>query len=154
MEINENLIKSYQLKIRKLNTKLLEKQKQLDEANDQMKNLLSEMEILKKQVGLNKRLENQYNHRDTWINKIAFIIATANKPLRSVDIIALLLMKEPVLEQKTSKEKFISAFLNIAVKYNRLIPFKLRGIRGNFYCLPQWMDQEGNPEIEMLAKIR
>jgi len=55
------------------------------------------------------------------------MITNADKPLRSVEIIALLLKREPVLNEKESKEKFISPFLNSAMKYKRLIPFKLKG---------------------------
>jgi len=62
-----------------------------------------------------------------WISKIIFMITNADKPLRSVEIIALLLKREPVLNEKESKEKFISPFLNSAMKYKRLIPFKLKG---------------------------
>ena len=74
-------------------------------------------------------------------------------PLRSVEIIAQLLLREPVLNEKVSKEKFISPFLNSAMKYERLIPFKLRGVRGNYYCLPEWVDEENQPLPEIRKKI-
>jgi hypothetical protein len=58
-----------------------------------------------------------------------------------------------VLYEKESKEKFISPSLNSAIKSKRLIPYKLSGVRGNFYCLPEWLNEEGELMPEMRSKI-
>jgi hypothetical protein len=82
-----------------------------------------------------------------------FIVTNANKPLRSADIISLLSRREPMLHEKESKEKFISPSLNAAMKFRRLIPYKLKGVRGNYYCLPEWINDEGELLLEMRKKI-
>ena len=77
----------------------------------------------------------------------------ANKPLRSAEIISVLRVRELDLNHKTSKEKFVSAFLNVAMQHKRLIPYKLKGVRGNYYCLPEWINEEGELLSEMRKKI-
>jgi len=139
--------------VKRLKIKLESKQKQLDRALVQIKEVVSENETLKIHLKQYANPKDEYNYSRTWISKIVFIVTSADKPLRSAEIIALLLKREPVLNEKTSKEKFISPFLNSAMKYKRLIPYKLEGVRGNFYCLPEWMDYERELLPEMRKKI-
>jgi hypothetical protein len=54
------------------------------------------------------------------------------------------------LLQQLLLEKYIAAFLNTAMKHGRLILYKLKVARGNFYCLPDWMDEDG----ELAATMR
>ncbi len=97
--------------------------------------------------------KEKYDESRTWVSKLVFIVTQANKLLRSTEIIELLLRREPVLHEKESKEKFISPSLNAAMKFRRLIPYKLHGVRGNFYCLPHWGNKEGELLQEMMRKI-
>jgi hypothetical protein len=62
----------------------------------------------------------------------------------------VLRVREPDLNLKASKEKFLSAFLNVAMQHQRLIPYKLKGVRGNYYCLPEWINGGG----ELLPEMR
>ncbi len=154
MEKNsQNPPPSLEIKLERLKKKLAETQKELSET----KNQLHEQE--NENIKLRLLLENyvnpkdEYNKSRTWVSKIVFIVANANKPLRSAEIIALLLRREPVLYEKESKEKFISPSLNAALKFRRLIPYKLKGVRGNYYCLPEWINDEGELLPEMRKKI-
>ena len=142
-----------EIRIKRLRGDLEYKQEQLNSVEAQLKQAISENKKLRKQLAQSNVPKDGYENNRTWISKIVFMVANANKPLRSVEIIALLLPREPVLNQKVSKEKFISPFLNSAMQYERLIPFKLKGVRGNYYCLPEWMDEENQLMPEMRKKI-
>lgn len=130
----------------------------LQKDNRILKELLAEsLEKIKK---LEKRLEKHekpndgYNKAWTVVTKIVFLITKADKPLRSSEIISLLKTREPAfVDKQVSLEKYVSAFLNTAMKHERLIPYKLKGVRGNFYCLPEWMDEDGEIMPEMRRKI-
>jgi len=142
-----------EIRLKRLKSDLEYKQEQLNNAEAQLKEAISENKKLRKQLNQPNVTKDEYEYNRTWISKIVFMVTNANKPLRSVEIIALLLPREPVLNQKVSKEKFISPFLNSAMQYERLIPFKLKGVRGNYYCLPEWVDEKGELLPEMRKKI-
>ena len=117
-------------------------------------------EALEKIKKLEKRLQKHeqpndgYNKAWTMIAKIVFLISKAGKPLRSAEIIPLLKQREPaIVKKQDSLEKYLSAFLNTAMKHERIIPYKLKGVRVNYYCIPEWIDEEGNLIPEMRAKI-
>ncbi len=142
-----------EIKLDRLKKKLAETQNELSETKDQLHK--QESENIKLQLLLDNYVnpKDEYNKSRTWVSKIVFVIAKANKPLRSAEIIALLLRREPVLHEKESKEKFISPSLNSAIKSKRLFPYKLPGVRGNFYCLPEWVNEEGELSQEKRMKI-
>jgi seryl-tRNA synthetase len=150
---NEISTERLKIRIKRLRSDLEYKQGQLNSVDAQLKEAIAENKKLRKQLDQPNVPKDGYEHNRTWISKIVFMLTNANKPLRSVEIIALLLQREPVLNEKVSKEKFISPFLNSAMQYERLIPFKLKGVRGNYYCLPEWMDEENQLMPEMRKKI-
>jgi sugar-specific transcriptional regulator TrmB len=130
----------------------------LEKENRALKELLAE--ALEKIKNLEKRVEKYekpndgYNKAWTVVTKIVFLITKADKPLRSSEIIPLLQAREPsIVNKQTSLEKYVSAFLNTAVKHERLIPYKLKGVRGNFYCITEWIDEESELIPEMRRKI-
>lgn len=95
-----------------------------------------------------------YNKAWSMVTKIVFLITKADRPLRSSEIIPLLKQREPaIVKKQDSLEKYLSAFLNTAMKHERLIPYKLKGVRGNYYCLPQWINETSSLIAEMRAKI-
>lgn len=139
--------------IKKLKKKLEEREKELENVTSQLNQALSENEKLKRKVGKLEKPKDEYNYSWSWISKIVFIVAQAKKPLRSAEIISILRVREPNLNLKTSKEKFVSAFLNVAMRHQRLIPYKLKGVRGNYYCLPEWINEDGELSPEMKKQI-
>ena len=136
--------------IKKLKKKLEDKQNEFNEVTLQLNQLFSENEKLKRQLRKYEKPKDEYDYSWSWISKIVFTVAQANKPLRSSEIISVLRVREPDLNHKVSKEKFLSAFLNVAMQHERLIPYKLKGVRGNFYCLPEWM----NDNNELISEMR
>jgi len=142
-----------EIRLKRLKSDLEHKQEEINSIKAQLKEAISENKKLRKQLNQSNLPKDGYEYNRTWISKIVFMVTNADKPLRSVEIIALLLPREPVLNEKVSKEKFISPFLNSAMQYERLIPFKLKGVRGNYYCLPEWVDEKGELLPEMRKKI-
>jgi sugar-specific transcriptional regulator TrmB len=129
-----------------------------EKENRVLKELLAEaLETIKKLERRLQKYENPndgYNKAWTVVTKIVFLITKADKPLRSSEIISLLKQREPsIVKKQDSIEKYLSAFLNTAMKHERLIPFKLKGVRGNFYCLPEWMNEDRELKPEMRGKI-
>jgi septal ring factor EnvC (AmiA/AmiB activator) len=127
-----------EIKLERLKKKLAETQKELSETKDQLHK--QENENIKLRLLLDSYVnpKDEYNKSRTWVSKIVFIVAKANKPLRSAEIIALLLRREPVVHEKESKEKFISPSLNSAIKSKRLIPLQIAGCTGQL-LLPAGM---------------
>jgi hypothetical protein len=130
----------------------------LRKENSQLRELLKEalVEIrnLKESVSKYEKPDDGYNKSWTMVAKIVFLITKANRPLRSSEIIPLLRAREPLIVNKqVSLEKYVSAFLNTAMKHERLTPYKLKGVRGNYYCIPEWIDEEGGLLKELRQKI-
>jgi hypothetical protein len=150
---NQNPPSSLEIKLERIKEKLADTQKELSETKIQLHK--QENENIKLRLLLDHYVnpKDKYDESRTWVSKLVFIVAQAKKPLRSADIISLLLRREPILQEKASKEKFISPSLNAAMKFKRLIPYKLHGVRGKFYCLPEWINEEGELLPEMRSKI-
>jgi sugar-specific transcriptional regulator TrmB len=126
--------------------------------NEQLRELLKEalIQIQNLNEHLNKYEKPNDGYSKSWtvIAKIVFLITKADKPLRSSEIIPLLQAREPaIVNKQVSLEKYVSAFLNTAMKHERLIPYKLKGVRGNYYCIPEWIDEKRELIPEMRKKI-
>jgi len=149
----EFTIARLEIRVKNLKKQVAERQNALNDALNQVKDITIEKEKLKRKLKKYETPAEHYDYSWSWISKIVFLVKQANKPLRSAEIIEVLQKKEPVLHKKVSKEKFLSAFLNVAMQHGRLIPYKLKGVRGNYYCLPEWVDEEGALIPEMRHKI-
>ena len=148
------------------NTKLLEKSKEelvalinkRDAELSQLKELISEK--LKEMVLLaetNKKLsqsiqlhnENQkkssgYNKNWTWVGKIIFALKENDRPMLSPEIISFVEQFDPnSTSHWNEKTKSLSAHLTKAAKYGRIKQYKIKGILGYFYVLPEWMNEAG-----------
>ena len=71
------------------------------------------------------KLGNTYNINATWIDKIVFVLKAAGRPMRSAEIIEVLL-----------NQKGLSAHLTKALKYGRIIGEKQAGQNGYLFSLP------------------
>lgn len=113
----------------------------LEETFLQNKNLQNKCAELQNRL---QRTSAKFNNLNaSWVSKIVLTLKTENRPLRSVEIIRVLEMTELVLENHHNKAKFLSAYLNTAVKYKRVVQQKVMGVRGYYYVLPEWMDESG-----------
>lgn len=122
---------------------LKEKQNQLDVQYSVLKEVYESYERLKKEhAQLKEKLSGYENPDDgyrkdwTWVAKIVFVLENAGKPLRSAEIIEFLEKREEHLKEHTSKQQYFSAFINMALKAERIKREKRKGERGYYYLLP------------------
>ncbi|MBS1650598.1 MAG: hypothetical protein JSU07_01185 [Bacteroidetes bacterium] len=84
------------------------------------------------------KLGNTYNINATWIDKIVFILKTAGRPLRSSEIVEILLKNDIMFRTLTGDhQKGLSAHLTKALKYGRIIGVKQKGQNGYVFSLPE-----------------
>lgn len=96
---------------------------------------LKENNALKEKLSTYENLDDGYRKDWTWVAKIVFAIEKAGKPLRSTEIIEILEKREPHLREHTSKPQYFSAFINLALKNERIKREKRKGERGYYYYL-------------------
>ena len=82
------------------------------------------------------KLGNTYNLNATWIDKIVFVLKEAGRPLRSSEIITVLVKNDVMFRTLTDHQKGLSAHLTKAIKYGRIIGEKQKGQNGYLYSLP------------------
>jgi hypothetical protein len=129
--------------------KLLKNEKELALHHDLLKQtFVKNKELTQKCLQLQKRMQEQetkdYDGSLSWVSKIVFTLKKEKKPLRSIELISILERTEPVLQNHSNKAKVFSAFLNAAMKYKRIVREKIKGVRGHYYLLPEWLDENGN----------
>ena len=82
------------------------------------------------------KLGNTYNINATWIDKIVFVLKAAGRPMRSAEIIDVLLKNDMTFRTLTDHQKGLSAHLTKALKYGRIIGEKQAGQNGYLFSLP------------------
>lgn len=108
----------------------------LKEAYTELQKLQMENKALKEKLQQYECPADGYRKDWTWVAKIAFILQKAGKPLATKEIIELLEKREPMLKDHYDKGKFLSAFLNLALKHGRIEREKRKGERGYYYSPP------------------
>lgn len=122
---------------------LQEKQDQVNAQYSVLKEVYQAYESLKKEHALLKEKLLGYEHPDdgyrkdwTWVAKIVFVLKKEGRPMRSSEIIEVLEKRELHLREHTSKQQYFSAFINTALKAERIVREKRKGERGYYYHLP------------------
>jgi hypothetical protein len=130
----------------------------LDKANDDvttrnmlLKEVFTELQQLKAKIPHID--QSEYNKSWSWVNKIVFVLKKIRRPLLSSEIIEFITPYEPVLQYSHYRAQAFSAHLHKAVKYGRVMAYKLGGSRGFYYVLPDWMDVTGKILKEYEEKI-
>ncbi len=109
-----------------------------EERAERYLNLYAESDIEKenyKRVA-DLKLGKTYNINANWIDKIVFVLKAAERPLRSSEIIDILVKNDIAFRTLTDQRKALSAHLNRAMKYGRIIGEKLKGENGYLFKLP------------------
>lgn len=170
MDAYKILSESELIRFRKMNTEeiiqkyadlkfiLNEKEEQIKKLREQGNFFLEKWEYALKQYELLKLKfpdinNTEYKRTWSWVTKIVYVLKKINRPLLSSELIELMCPYEPVLSTSMNKAQAFSANLNKAVRYKRIMPHKLRGSRGNYYVLPEWIDNEGVLLSEYESKI-
>ena len=111
----------------------------LKEAYIEIQRLQTENKELKERLQGYECPDDGYRKDWTWVAKIVFILERVGRPLATKEIIELLEKREPMLKDHHNKGKFFSAFLNLAMKHQRIRREKRKGERGYYYLV-----QKGN----------
>ncbi|MBD0288151.1 MAG: hypothetical protein ICV79_22400, partial [Flavisolibacter sp.] len=127
---------------REVDELLKEKEKALEVQYAVLKEVYEKYQLLQKEhEQLRQKLMEYENPEDgyrkdwTWVRKIVYVLEKAGKPLRAKEIIEVLEKREPHLKNHTSKEQYFSAFINMAMKNERIKREKRKGERGYYYSL-------------------
>ncbi len=130
------------------------KEKEISIQHDLLKQTFTEYQLLHQKLAKFEKhlkdLQNQdgYSATSSWISKIVFTLQQENRPLRSPDLITLLEKREPSLAEHHNKVQYFSAFLSNAASYGRIIQQKVKGVRGYYYLLPEWLDEQSKIKTE------
>lgn len=140
-EVNKKLFDDYTQLYQSKKGNAIEHQKQIDFLNNKIEELfekLAKEEIYKEQYKkvADLRLGNTFNANASWVDKIVFVLKEAGRPLRSSDIIEVLLKNDITFRTITNKQKGLSTHLSKALKYGRIIGTKQKGQNGYLFSLP------------------
>lgn len=107
----------------------------LKEVFEKYQILQQEHQQLKKKLCEYENPDDGYRSDWTWVRKIVFVLEQAATPLRTKEIIEVLEKREPHLRDHSSKEQYFSAFINMALKAERIKREKRKGERGFYYLV-------------------
>ena len=82
------------------------------------------------------RLGADYPLTASWMEKVLFILKTVNRPMRSAEIIEVLMNNDVLFRTFKSKEKILSTYLTRAKTAKRILVTEKAGIRAKWYDLP------------------
>lgn len=107
-----------------------------------------------------KKLEDPEERYDTaglgWLSKIALILKRSGRPMRSREIFQELSEMDKAsgaMSWLANPEGQISVVLRNGVSSGRLRRFSIRGTRGGYYALEEWMDKDGKLTDEMKRQM-
>lgn len=84
-------------------------------------------------------LSNPFNQNWTWVSKIIYLLLEKNAPMRSQQMIESFASIDERMNISHDRVGYFSAFLTKAVKNERIVKIKVKGFKGNFYALPEWL---------------
>jgi hypothetical protein len=154
-------IAALKAEVRDLETKLIASECKNDIAYAQAEKIrqysVSLEQRIKSLEERNKRLENpKGTHYPSlsWPGKIIFCIKKMKRPLRFQEIMQELGIMERLNNTGAwLEEKTISVTLSAMGKDKRLHSEKMRGTRGNFYSLTEWLNEAGELDEKMKRKM-
>lgn len=144
MQQSEVNTSSEGIKVDRLKRQLKRREAEIEKLRREVFDLNTKLDVLKAkneelQQGLATRLtpEDGYRKDWTWVRKIVFVLEQTGKPMRSPEIIEELAKREEHLRNHWNQAQYFSAFLNKAVKEERIKQEKRRGERGYYYAVKQ-----------------
>lgn len=128
--------------VKRLTRQLKRKERELENKNRVVEELKDKVYVLEAQnLRLHQQLEtlnkpaDVYRKEWTWVKKIVFVLEQAGKPMRSPEIIEVLAKREEHLNKHWNQAQYFSAFLDMALKAERIKREKRKGERGYYYHL-------------------
>jgi hypothetical protein len=142
-----DIIRQYQKLV-----ELLEKvRRDLSDSKELLFHVVRENERLRLKVP--EIQQSEYNRKWSWTNKIVFVLNKIKRPLLSPEIINFIRPHEVSLQHSRTPAQALSPHIHKAVKYGRILRYKLGGTRGFYYVLPAWLDTDGKIIEEYGNKI-
>ena len=140
-EANKKLFDDYAKLYQSKKDSAISYQEQIDFLNAKIKELFTKLateEVYKEQYKkvADLKLGNTFNANASWVDKIVFVLKEAGRPLRSSEIIEVLLKNDISFRTITNKQKGLSTHLTKALKYGRIIGTKQKGKNGYLFSLP------------------
>lgn len=108
----------------------------LKQAYKEILSLKKETEALKEKIQTHENPDDGYRKEWTWVRKIVFVLEQAGRPMRSPEIIGVLAKREEHLRNHWNQAQYFSAFIDLALKAERIKREKRKGERGYYYFLP------------------
>lgn len=84
-------------------------------------------------------LNTTFNANWSWVSKIIYALALNGAPMCSQQMIAYFVTVDQRMRTSHDRVGYFSAFLTKAIKNGRVVKIKIKGFKGNFYSLPEWM---------------
>lgn len=97
--------------------------------------LKQEAETLKEKLQAHENPDDGYRKEWTWVRKIVFVLEQAGRAMRSPEIIEALAKREEHLRNHWNQAQYFSAFLDMALKAERIKREKRKGERGYYYTV-------------------
>lgn len=140
-EANKKLFDDYAKIHRSKKNNTATSKKEIAFLNSKIEELLSKLakeQVYKEQYKkvADLKLGNTFNANASWVDKIVFVLKEANRPLRSSEIIEILLKNDIAFRTITNKQKGLSTHLTKALGYGRIIGTKQKGQNGYLFSLP------------------
>lgn len=129
------LIHDLERKNNSLQSQLSEHKAKINELFDRLEKCQIESAELKHVNDV--KLGNAFNINATWIDKIVFVLKSTGRPMRSSEIIEVLVKNDKTFRTLTDPQKGLSAHLTRAMKFGRVIGVKQKGMNGYVWELPK-----------------
>ena len=82
-----------------------------------------------------------YKQEWAYVDKLVYILKLAGRPMQSPDILDWLLKNDKKANYWRDSVKSLSVHLNKALKYKKILFYKVSGMNGYYYTLPEWGDE-------------
>lgn len=158
-----NKVKKQKLQLKtkeELSNLIEEKDKRIQYLEELITQKMTDCENLQKK--LEKAQEKQqkqsntkikYKKETSWVGKIVTTLTANNRPMQSSEIISHIEENyKETFKNAIVKSKHLSPNLVKAVKYGRIKKYRINGVLGHFYGLPQWFDENGKLKKEYKEK--
>ena len=131
-------------KVERLKRQIKRREDEIEALRRKVFNLTNQLDELKvkneeltQSLKANETPKDGYRNDWTWVRKIVFVLEQSGKPLRSPEIIEELAKREEHLRNHWNQAQYFSAFLDMALKAERIKREKRKGERGYYYFLPK-----------------
>lgn len=120
-----------------------EQEKEMEKLNGAMHMIVKHNILLENKLMKNPQSGEAMYYRQDWcyVDKLVFILKLKKQPLQSSELLELLLKHDEYANYWRNKVKSLSVHLNKAVKYKKILSYKVPGKNGLDYGLPEWIDE-------------